>query len=105
MSTSARQLDSIARIDVLFRRKGIDYWLFGGWAVDFHAGVVSREHDDVDVAIWRTSLGLADAALAEDGWHQRDADPAQGFVAYERELVRLEVALLEADAELGGDWP
>jgi hypothetical protein len=28
----------------------IAYWLFGGWAVDFHAGQVTREHGDIDIA-------------------------------------------------------
>ena len=33
-------------------RAGIAYWLFGGWAVDFHAGRITRLHDDVDIAVW-----------------------------------------------------
>jgi hypothetical protein len=27
------------------------YWLFGGWAVDFHAGRVTRDHADIDLAV------------------------------------------------------
>lgn len=105
MAISERQLDAIGRVDRLFGRMGIDYWLFGGWAVDFHAGRTSRTHDDIDVAIWRTASARADAALAEDGWSRCDADATQGIAAYERDLVRLEVALLAADADRAGDWP
>ena len=36
----------------LLDHHGIEYWLFGGWAVDFYAGSVTRPHDDVDVAVW-----------------------------------------------------
>ena len=31
---------------------GIAYWLFGGWAVDFYAGRITRPHVDVDIAVW-----------------------------------------------------
>jgi hypothetical protein len=31
-----QQLAALARIHELFRAAAIDYWLFGGWAVDFH---------------------------------------------------------------------
>jgi Aminoglycoside-2''-adenylyltransferase len=26
----------------------VDYWLFGGWGVDFREGRITREHSDVD---------------------------------------------------------
>src|SRR3954451_17790556 len=87
MTASACQLEAIARVDDLFRRLGIEYWLFGGWAVDFHAGFETRQHDDVDVATWRTSFARVGSALTEDGWEPRDADASQGIAAYERDTA------------------
>jgi hypothetical protein len=34
----------------------LDYWVFGGWAVDLYAGRVTRPHSDIDVAIWYEDL-------------------------------------------------
>ena len=47
------QLAAIASIGRALDQEAIDYWLFGGWAVDFWVGRVTREHDDIDVAAWR----------------------------------------------------
>jgi hypothetical protein len=46
------QLAAVASLDELLGREALDYWLFGGWAVDFHAEEVTRAHDDVDIAVW-----------------------------------------------------
>src|SRR5919107_952320 len=54
--TTSRQLAALDRVGRLLDAAGIDYWLFGGWAVDFYAGSVTRTHDDVDIAIWLRDL-------------------------------------------------
>jgi aminoglycoside-2''-adenylyltransferase len=51
MSTETEQLAALARLHEQLERHGIEYWLFGGWAVDFHAGSVTRPHDDLDIAV------------------------------------------------------
>jgi len=45
------QLSALSHLDELFGQHAIEYWLFGGWAVDFHAGKVTRPHDDLDLAV------------------------------------------------------
>ena len=62
------QLDALARLSALFDREGLDYWLFGGWAVDFHAGSVTREHDDLDLAAWEKDHERIAALLLAEGW-------------------------------------
>jgi hypothetical protein len=52
----SRQLQLLSSIDGLLERAGIAYWLFGGWAVDFYAGSITRAHDDVDIAVWLEDL-------------------------------------------------
>ncbi len=70
MTTGGRawaQLATIGWLDALFTAQGLDYWLFGGWAVDFHAGRVTRDHADVDVAVWAADLDRIRALLEPEG--------------------------------------
>jgi hypothetical protein len=93
----AEQLAALARIHELLERHRIEYWLFGGWAVDFHAGSVTRAHDDIDIAVWVDDYGRIAELLAADGWrHAREAGE-DGYTGYERGAVRLELAFLKRD--------
>ena len=76
------------------RARGLAYWLFGGWAVDFHAGSTTRPHSDVDIAIWLEDLPRIAALLEEDGWHHAPEPDEDGGTGYERAGVRLELTFL-----------
>lgn len=114
MRSSKRQLDALADLNHLLQSHGIDYWLFGGWAVDFHAGRVTRKHGDIDIAIWFNDRARVAALLLGQVWkHRPDADE-DGYTCYQRNGVRLEVAFLARDdrgcvytpLEHGrGEWP
>ena len=73
------QLAAIGRLDALFESNGIDYWLFGGWAVDLHAGRVTRDHEDIDVAVWQTDLRSVRAVLVADGWTETSPAETDGY--------------------------
>ena len=78
-----RQLDVIATITTDFVRAGIVHWLIGGWAVDFHLGRLSRNHSDIDVALWVTDRELATRVLTRRGFrldHSRSSDGVELFV-------------------------
>jgi hypothetical protein len=82
----------------LFVAANIEYWLFGGWAVDLHLGEVTRTHDDIDVAVWHTDLARIASLLEGDGWtHAPDPDE-DGGTGYERDGVRIELTFLVRDA-------
>ena len=49
---SAIQMRLIDEIRDALDAAGVAWWLFGGWAVDFHLGRVSREHGDIELYIW-----------------------------------------------------
>jgi Aminoglycoside-2''-adenylyltransferase len=108
------QLAALSRVAELLDRHGFEYWVFGGWAVDFHAGAVTREHDDVDIAVWAEDDDRITAVLLADGWRHAPEEGEDGFTGYERQGVKLEVAFL-ARAENGevytplregrGSWP
>jgi Aminoglycoside-2''-adenylyltransferase len=105
------QLAAIGRLDKLFDRDRVDYWLFGGWAVDFHAGVVTRDHADIDIVVWRTDAAAVHALLTGDGWAKM---PEQdGYTTYTRHGLHLDLAFLARDGEAvytplesgRGEWP
>ena len=91
------QLTALAALHDLFERHGIDYWVFGGWAVDLHAGAVTRPHDDVDVAVRSADGDRVHEALTTAGWtHTQHED----FATYTLAGVRIEVAFADR-----GEWP
>jgi hypothetical protein len=93
------QLAALARIVALFEPQGIEYWLFGGWAVDFHLRAVTRAHDDLDVAVWRSDLPAIAVLLGQDGWeHTPDAEE-DGYTVYRRAGVRVDLAFLARGAD------
>jgi hypothetical protein len=74
---AAEQLAAVASLDAACSGAGIDYWLFGGWAVDFWVGRVTRVHDDIDVVGWRRDFERIKAALLRAGWTH---SPVEGEV-------------------------
>jgi hypothetical protein len=107
-------LAAIAELDQLLRRHDVAYWLFGGWAVDFHAGRLTREHGDIDIAIWSNDRERVATLLLDRAWVHRPEAGEDGYTRYERNEIRLEVAFLARD-ERGevytplrdgrGEWP
>jgi hypothetical protein len=89
-----QQLSAIARTHELFTRGGIDYWLFGGWAVDFHAGSITRPHDDIDIAVWLEDHDRIAGLLEGAGWKHAPERDEDGGTGYERDAVRLELTFL-----------
>jgi hypothetical protein len=108
------QLAVLAELHHLLQSHGIAYWLFGGWAVDFYAGRVTRAHGDLDIAVWYDDRGRLAALLKRQGWAHRPRAGEDGYTGYERGAVGLEVAFLARD-EQGrvytplrdgrGEWP
>jgi hypothetical protein len=96
---AAEQLAALARLDGVLGKQGIPYWLFGGWAVDFHAGSVTRSHDDLDIAVWSKDRERIAELLAADGWQHTPQEGEDGYTAYTRGTVRLELAFLARDQE------
>ncbi len=93
------QLDALRDVVAAFDAAGIEHWLFGGWAVDFHAGTMTREHGDLDLGIWLDDMPRIGEVLAAGGWidlHDPDVD---GGKAFGRGAVRLELTYLYRDAD------
>ena len=90
----AQQLDALGRVGGLLAGAGVDYWLFGGWAVDFHAGTVTRAHADIDIAVWFEDLPRIARFLESEGWRHVPSEDDDGGTGYERAGVRLELTYL-----------
>jgi hypothetical protein len=97
--TATEQLAALAHLDGVLGKHKIPYWLFGGWAVDFHAGSVTRSHDDLDIAVWSKDYERIAELLATDGWQHTPEESEDGYTAYTRCPVRVELAFLARDQE------
>ena len=91
---AVRQLAALDRVARTLETERIDFWLFGGWAVDFYVGSATRAHDDVDLAIWLDDLPRIEELLDSDGWRHAPAEDEDGGTGYERDGVRLELTYL-----------
>jgi Aminoglycoside-2''-adenylyltransferase len=96
---SRQQLSALERVSDRLEKARIAYWLFGGWAVDFYAGSVTRRHDDVDLAVWLVDVPRIADLLQDDGWRHAPLDDEDGGTGYERRAVRLELTYLVRDGD------
>jgi hypothetical protein len=80
------QLAALASLDELLAREKLEYWVFGGWAVDLHAGEITRPHDALDIAVSASEHGPVRRVLAAAGWTPVEQGP--GYVAYARDGIR-----------------
>ena len=92
------QLSAIAELHRLLGGRGIDYWLFGGWAVDFHAGAVTRQHDDIDVVVRQRDMADVADLVSASGWRHAPEPGEDGYTGYERGPLRIELAFAEHGA-------
>jgi hypothetical protein len=51
-----------------------------------------RACDDIDVAVWVCDQGRIASLLSADGWQETSETAADGYIAYRRGAIRLEVA-------------
>jgi Aminoglycoside-2''-adenylyltransferase len=95
----SQQLAALDRVGRLFEKAGIAYWLFGGWAVDFYAGSITRAHEDLDIAVWLADLPRIGELLEADGWRHAPFEDEDGGTGYEHGAVRLELTYLDRDED------
>jgi len=88
------QLSALAEVSNSLQKARIDYWLFGGWAVDFYVESVTRLHDDVDLAVWLVDVPQITKLLLTNGWHHAPFDDEDGGTGFERGGIRLELTYL-----------
>ncbi|WMF04641.1 nucleotidyltransferase domain-containing protein [Micromonospora robiginosa] len=95
---AGRQLDAIREVVELSGAAGIEVWLRGGWAMDFHLGAVGRPHVDVDWYCWRRDADRLADLLGGRGWGPDPRMPATTQLDLLRGDVELSFAYLDRDA-------
>jgi hypothetical protein len=91
----AEQLAAIQSLDQALRAAGLDYWLFGGWAVDFWVGRITRDHADIDSAAWRRDYDEVRTALLAAGWRHTPLETDVVGTRYRWESSELELTFVE----------
>jgi dihydrofolate reductase len=93
------QLSALGEVAARLEQGALEYWLFGGWAVDFYAGRITRPHFDVDLAVWLEELPRISELLEGSGWHHAPDPEGEGGTGYERGGIRLELTYLVRRAD------
>jgi hypothetical protein len=85
------QLKLIAEVTSLLTAADMRHWLFGGWAVDFLVGEVTRPHSDVEFAVWRSDFPAVRSLLKRRGYVEQEVDFPQEADNFSKsgQLVRL----------------
>lgn len=83
-SISGLQLAAISEMVDVARRLDREFWLRGGWAMDFYLGRLTRQHLDVDWYVWDSDMPVIADALVARGW----TDVAQYPAEQQRDLVK-----------------
>ncbi len=100
MSDSAvLQLQLIHEISRLLSHAQIRHWLFGGWSVDFHVGVVTREHGDLEFFIWEHDGSLAGDLLDAAGYQLVDHPHLEEASIWRKNGQIVELYLLAVNAQ------
>jgi len=94
---TAEQLTALAALDALLDHHSLDYWVFGGWAVDFWVGTVTRPHEDVDLAVWRDDYPEIRRLLELAGWRYEPVDDEAIGAGFRSGTVLLELTFVVAD--------
>jgi hypothetical protein len=87
----------LAEVGADLEREGFEYWLFGGWAVDFYVGAITREHGDIDLAVWAHDARAIEELLRARGWRHKPKPEEDGGTGYEQDAVRVELTFLASD--------
>lgn len=91
------QLAGIAHVSRQLDAAGIDHWLFGGWAVDFWVGRITRSHHDIDVVVALVDRPAMHDALVAGGWAHTPFDDEVVGTRYRRDGVLLELTFVVLD--------
>jgi hypothetical protein len=93
---ASEQIEAIASLDAALGSARIEYWLFGGWAVDYWVGRVTREHDDIDAAAWRRDYDAIKQALGDVGWRHTPVEKEVVGTRYTWGNAEVEFTFVEA---------
>src|SRR5215217_4371273 len=96
-----RGLEALRSASSALDSANLEYWFFGGWAVDLWVGRLTRPHDDIDVLVWRDDETRVHDALGTASWVHTPASKDLVGTNYGRNGYELQLTFVVAGAEGG----
>jgi hypothetical protein len=93
------QVRQIGKLVELMNEAGIDFWLSGGWAVDFHLGRVTRPHSDIDFIVKLNDKSRLWDLLDEEGAALIRSDEAGSVESFELDNREIEITYVAEDGK------
>jgi Aminoglycoside-2''-adenylyltransferase len=87
------QFSLIRELAAVLGEARMRFWLRGGWALDFHAGRITRAHKDVDLVTWSRHRGRLRRLLKGEGYAALRFDEPQVF--FEKHGQEVNFAIIE----------
>lgn len=88
------QLAVIREVASMCSATGIEYWVRGGWAVDFFLGRITREHEDIDLFAWAEDAERLVRALKQAGFVEIGGAPPDAQRNLMKNGAEVQIALL-----------
>jgi hypothetical protein len=79
----------------------LEYWFFGGWAVDLWVGRLTRPHEDIDVMVWRHDEAQVHETLQGAGWVHEPSPEDRVGTNYARDGYELQLTFVVPSPEGG----
>jgi len=89
-----RQLEVLRQLISVCDAAGIEYWLRGGWAVDFFLGRITRDHEDIDLLAWAGDAERLIRALERAGFVEVGGAPPEAQRNLMKDGEEVQIALL-----------
>lgn len=94
MQAADAQLPALESVIRLVEDLGIDFWLAGGWAVDFRVGRITRRHSDVDLVVYHSDRKRTHRGLTAEGFVVLNEDDPDAEMIYRRGDLKVDVTFI-----------
>ena len=81
------QIALIHEIADMFAHVNMQWWLFGGWAMDAHIGRITRMHHDVEIWVHRSHAALVRHTFGSHRFEALDTQPAEESIEFAHGLI------------------
>ncbi len=94
MHTAESELAALGSVVDLLDDGRIDFWLAGGWAVDFHHGEVTRSHSDIDLVVYHSDKERIHQALIASGFAVTDDTDPDAEMIHMRDGLKVDLSFI-----------
>jgi hypothetical protein len=102
------QLQVIGEVTSLLQAAALPHWLFGGWAIDFQLGEITRAHDDVEFLVWEHDVPHMTTLLVQHEYEKYTGGIVDEMAIFFKHAQKLELDFLTHNAHgqvvVAGRW-